>query len=265
MHTSMEPQKIAARLGQFIAGTGSATVPEAVRQEGKRSLLNFVGCALGVARSPSIEMALRVLLPFSGPDQVALLGRNERLDPLGAAFLNAIGGQPARLRRHASAHGHPSDRAGCAGGARAGRTRGLSGAAVLHAFILGAEVECRIGNAVSPGSLRPRLAHHLDLRRLRRRGGSAKLLGLDADADRPCAGHRGEPVGRAWSRICPAPRRTSASATPRGTGCSPHCWRSRATRRRRLRSRARSAGRVRWATSRRSRRSRTGWASGGNC
>ena len=29
--------------------------------------------------------------------------------------------------------------------------RGLSGAAMLHAFILGAEVECRIGNAVSPG------------------------------------------------------------------------------------------------------------------
>jgi 2-methylcitrate dehydratase PrpD len=32
-----------------------------------------------------------------------------------------------------------------------GEQRGLSGQAVLHAFILGAEVECRIGNAVSPG------------------------------------------------------------------------------------------------------------------
>jgi 2-methylcitrate dehydratase PrpD len=29
--------------------------------------------------------------------------------------------------------------------------RGLSGQALLHAFILGVEVECRIGNAVSPG------------------------------------------------------------------------------------------------------------------
>ena len=58
--------------------------------------------------------------------------------------------------------------------------RGLSGAALLHAFILGAEVECRIGNAVSPG-------HYARGWHITSTCGvfgsavaSAKLLGLDA-------------------------------------------------------------------------------------
>jgi hypothetical protein len=33
-------------------------------------------------------MALRVLLPLSGPDRVTLIGRREQLDPLSAVFIN---------------------------------------------------------------------------------------------------------------------------------------------------------------------------------
>ena len=36
-------------------------MPDALREEGRRSLLNFIGCALGVAHTPPVEMALRVL------------------------------------------------------------------------------------------------------------------------------------------------------------------------------------------------------------
>ena len=83
---------IGPQLGQFIAGSQWDSIPPAVREEGKRSLLNFIGCALGVAHEPPVEMALRVLLPLSGPQQVSLIGRKERLDPLGAIFLNAVAG-----------------------------------------------------------------------------------------------------------------------------------------------------------------------------
>ena len=139
------------QLGRFVAASRWEDVPEAVRHEGKRSLLNFIGCALGVADTPPIEMALRVLLPFSGPERVTLIGRAERLDPFGAAFVNAIG---ANLLDYDDTHLrtviHPTAPVAPAALALA-EQRGLSGAAVLHAFILGAEVECRIGNAVSPG------------------------------------------------------------------------------------------------------------------
>lgn len=137
-------------LGHFVAESAWVGLPEGLRHQGRRSLLNSVGCALGVARSAPVDMAVKTLLPLSGAERVSLLGRTERLDVLGAAFVNAIG---ANLLDYDDTHLrtviHPAAPVlpvvlGLA------EARGLSGAAALHAFILGMEVACRIGNAVSP-------------------------------------------------------------------------------------------------------------------
>ncbi len=58
--------------------------------------------------------------------------------------------------------------------------RGLSGAAMLHAFILGAEVACRIGNAVSPGHYARGWHITSTCGVFGSAAASAKLLGLDA-------------------------------------------------------------------------------------
>jgi 2-methylcitrate dehydratase PrpD len=140
-----------AALGSFVAATQWDSLPPELRHEAKRSLLNFAGCALGVASTPPIEMAVRVLTPLSGAERVTVFGRTERLDPLGAAFVNAIGGNLLDYDdTHLRTVIHPSAPVAPAVLALA-EQRGLSGADVLLAFILGAEVECRIGNAVSPG------------------------------------------------------------------------------------------------------------------
>ena len=139
------------RLAQFVAASRWDQLPPEVRHEGKRSVLNFIGCALGVAHAPPIEMALRVMTPLSGPDRVTVLGRPERLDPLGAAFINAVAGNLLDYDdTHLRTVIHPTAPVAPAALALAEQRR-LSGAAMLHAFILGAEVACRIGNAVSPG------------------------------------------------------------------------------------------------------------------
>src|SRR6478609_2624591 len=138
-------------LGEFVAASRWGSLSPALRHEGRRSLLNFVGCVLGVAAMPPIEMALRVLAPLSGADRVTLIGRAERLDPLGAAFINAIAGNLLDYDdTHLRTVIHPTAPVAPAALAVA-EQRGLSGAAMLHAFILGAEIECRIGNSVSPG------------------------------------------------------------------------------------------------------------------
>jgi 2-methylcitrate dehydratase PrpD len=142
---------VSEALGQFVADSKWDGLPPAVCHEGKRSLLNFIGCALGVARTPPIEMAMRVLTPLSGADRVTVLGRAERLDVLGAAFVNAVGGNLLDYDdTHLRTVIHPSAPVAPAVLALA-EQRGLSGASALHAFILGVEVACRIGNAVSPG------------------------------------------------------------------------------------------------------------------
>ncbi|HEX3989649.1 MAG TPA: MmgE/PrpD family protein [Acetobacteraceae bacterium] len=140
-----------ACLAHFIETSRWEALPEVLRHEAKRSLLNFVGCAIGVANTPPIDMAMRVLTRLSGADRVTVLGRRERLDPLGAAFINAIGGNLLDYDdTHLRTVIHPTAPVAPAVLALA-EQRGLSGADMLHAFVLGAEVECRIGNAVSPG------------------------------------------------------------------------------------------------------------------
>ena len=138
------------RLGRFVAETKWKDLPAAPRREAKRSLLNFLGCALGVARGAPVEMAVRVLEQFTGSAKVTLIGRTERLDCASAAFVNAVGGNLLDYDdTHLRTVIHPTAPVAPVALALA-EQRGLSGIEVLRAFILGAEVECRIGNAVSP-------------------------------------------------------------------------------------------------------------------
>jgi len=138
-------------LGRFVADSRWGTIPALLGHEAKRSLLNFFAGALGVARTPPIDMVMKVLLPFSGPAHATVIGRSERLDLLSACFVNAVS---ANLLDYDDTHLrtviHPTAPVAPAALALA-EARGLSGKQMLHAFILGAEIECRLGNAVSPG------------------------------------------------------------------------------------------------------------------
>src|SRR5215475_3749951 len=136
-------------LADLVAVTSWADVA-AQEHEAKRSLLNFFATALGSAHDPAVTIAMRTLLPFSGPATSAIIGRTERLDAMGAAFVNAIS---ANLLDFDDTHPetiiHPAAPVAAPVLALA-EARKFPGRDVLTAFILGVEVECRIGNAVSP-------------------------------------------------------------------------------------------------------------------
>jgi len=142
---------VAETLASFAHAIRPGELPPRVAHEGKRSLLNFIGTAIGVAYSPVVESAVRVLEPFSGSHLASLIGRHERIDPLSAAFVNAISGNLLDYDdTHLKTVIHPT--APVAPPVLAlSEARGYSGAAALTAFALGAEVECRIGNSVTGG------------------------------------------------------------------------------------------------------------------
>src|SRR3954449_8351147 len=145
-----ERQGAGATLGNFVATTSWADVA-AQSHEAKRSILNFFATALGSANDPAVTGALRTLLPFSGAATSAIIGRPERLDAMGAAFVNAISANLLDFDdTHLDTIIHPAAPVAAPVLALA-QARGFSGQAVLTAFILGVEIECRIGNAVSPG------------------------------------------------------------------------------------------------------------------
>jgi 2-methylcitrate dehydratase PrpD len=145
-----EAQGAGTTLADFVAVTVWADVA-AQSHEAKRSILNFFATALGSAYDPAVSAALRTLLPFSGAATSAVIGRPERLDAMGAAFVNAISANLLDFDdTHLDTIIHPAAPVAAPVLALA-QARGFSGQDVLTAFILGVEVECRVGNAVSPG------------------------------------------------------------------------------------------------------------------
>lgn len=150
MNTARDSEFAAARLGCFVAAIGSDDLTPALRHEAKRSILNFIGCALGVPSHDAVAMALRVMASFSGAPRCTVFARRERLDPMAAAFVNAVAGNLLDYDdTHLNTVIHPTAPVAPPVLALA-ESRGLTGAEVIAAFVLGAEVECRIGNAVSP-------------------------------------------------------------------------------------------------------------------
>src|SRR5262245_59241337 len=175
----MTPE-VTQTLARFVAATGWDDLPDTVRHEAKRSILNFLAGALAGCHEPPIEIALRSLQEFSGGEQATLIGRRERIDTLGAAFLNAASGNVFDFDdTHLPTVIHPTAPVAPALLALAERRR-TSGRDVLLGFVLGCEVECRIGIALSPGHYRRGWHITATCGVFGAAAGAAKLLGLDA-------------------------------------------------------------------------------------
>jgi 2-methylcitrate dehydratase PrpD len=137
-------------LAQYLVESRSATIPPAVLHEGTRSLLNWVGCAIGGSRHPAVNKAIAAIAPFSGTPQANVLGRVERLDAMSTALINGISSHVLDFDdTHLKTIIHPAGPVASAILAFS-QHRQVSGADLLRALVLGMESECRIGNAVYP-------------------------------------------------------------------------------------------------------------------
>lgn len=137
-------------LARFVAESRWEDVPEAARHQARRSLLNVVGTTLGGAADAASRRTVATMLPFSGAAEATLVGRPERADAMTAAFLNALAANVFDFDdTHPATIIHPSAPVAPPLFALAER-RPMSGRDLLHAFVVGVEVECRVGNAISP-------------------------------------------------------------------------------------------------------------------
>jgi 2-methylcitrate dehydratase PrpD len=142
--------EVTRALARYVVQSKAQDIPANVKREAVRSFLNWLGCAVGGSIHPTLDIALAAIRPFAGPAQAGVLGRRDRLDILNAALLNGISGHVFDFDdTHLKTIIHPAGPVAAAILAFA-EHRPVSGADFLHAFILGIEVECRIGNAVYP-------------------------------------------------------------------------------------------------------------------
>ncbi|HEX4133915.1 MAG TPA: MmgE/PrpD family protein [Bryobacteraceae bacterium] len=139
-----------ATLASWVASHRIETVPEDVRHEARRAIVNYLGCALGGSHDEAVDIAIRTLGPFSGPATAGILGRAERLDPLHASLMNGISSHVYDFDDTTPKnYMHPTSPLASALFAYASVNR-VNGHDFMQAFIAGFEAEMRIGNAVYP-------------------------------------------------------------------------------------------------------------------
>src|SRR5688572_13188642 len=151
--------ELTAALARFLARSRYEDIPESVRHEARRSMVNWMGCALGGARHEAVTAALNTLRPFVGPAQAQIVGRGDRLDCLNAALVNGMSAHVLDFDdTHLRTLLHPSVPVASALLALAERrplcgdasvdALVIGGNAFLDAFVLGVDVECRVANAM---------------------------------------------------------------------------------------------------------------------
>lgn len=137
-------------LARYIVNARYQDLPAPVRHQGVRTLLNWVGVAVGGSHHETVDIAISALAPFSGPRQASILGRRERFDVMNAAFINGVSSHIFDFDdTHLKTIIHPAGPVASAILALS-EYHPVSGQDFLNALLLGVETELRIGNAVYP-------------------------------------------------------------------------------------------------------------------
>ncbi len=177
-------------VADFVLTTTGDAIPEVVRHEAKRSLLNIIGCTIGGSRHAAVATLWRGVGPFAGAAHATLLGRAMRTDAVTAALVNTFASSINTFDdTHAEAIIHPS---GPVMGAvlAVAEIRPVTGAALLEAFALGVEMACRWSKAVSVAPATGIMAWSQTgiCSGVAAAAASARLLGLDAATTRRAIG-----------------------------------------------------------------------------
>jgi 2-methylcitrate dehydratase PrpD len=137
-------------LASYVVKNRWEDIPEDVRHEAKRALINVIGCAIGGSPHLAVTTAIRALSPFSGERTASIVGRPERLDPLHASLMNGISSHVEDYDDTTPKnYSHTSSPVSSAllAYASANHVRGRD---FVEAFILGFEAASRVGNVVYP-------------------------------------------------------------------------------------------------------------------
>jgi len=183
-------------LAKFVATHPSRGWSDEVESEAHRTLLNWVGCAVGAARHESVEAALAAVSMLEPSAQATVLGRTDKLDMASAALINGISSHTFDFDdTHLKTIIHPAGPVASAVLALAEVTR-ASGRQVIDALVLGIDVACRIGNMMYPDHYDRGWHITGSTGMLGAAAGCARLLALDEDRTAMALGiAASQPVG----------------------------------------------------------------------
>ena len=77
-----------SNFAEFCAATTFDQLPDTVRHEAKRGIIDWFGCAIAGSQHATIDLLMKGLSNFGSARTVPVIGRRERLGPLEAAMAN---------------------------------------------------------------------------------------------------------------------------------------------------------------------------------
>ncbi len=153
---------VTAEIARFITTTKLKDIPGDVQEMAKGFILDGIGVTLAGTTEKGNRIIRDHVRDLGGKPEAQLLGTRQRAPVRLAAFANAAAGHAMDYddtqlsTSKESTYGlltHPTLPVLC-GALPLGEKLGLSGKAILHAYIVGVEVECRIADAINPAHYR---------------------------------------------------------------------------------------------------------------
>ena len=145
-HAGVEVTRV---LAEFVADTKSEAIEEDARIQARRAMLDTLGVTLAGAAEDASEIVAAMVKEQGGAQETAVLGHGFRAPAAEAALVNGTSGHALDFDDVSmSMRGHPSVPLVPAILAL-GEKLGSSGREVIDAFVLGFEVQCKIGRLIS--------------------------------------------------------------------------------------------------------------------
>ncbi len=148
--TAVAQPPVTRDLAAAIVAFGLGDLPESVLHEAKRSLFNVLAVAVGASAHPGVDSILRVGRETGGTAVAPIVGRSVRADAHFSALANGFAAHVDDYDdTHLATVIHPAAAIAATLLALAPSTA-PGGAAAMRAFVLGCEVQLRLGVAISP-------------------------------------------------------------------------------------------------------------------
>jgi len=142
--------KVTEKLALFALETSYRSFPKDVIHQGKRCFLDLLGVALGGSKQPLSQILVKTVKEVGGKPQATVWGHGLKTSVMNAALVNGAMAHALDYDdTHTGSLGHPSAPMIPAVLGLA-EWKGLSGKSALEAYILGFEVETRIGMGMGP-------------------------------------------------------------------------------------------------------------------
>jgi 2-methylcitrate dehydratase PrpD len=195
------------RLASYASAESFATLPEATVRAARRAILDTLGVMLAGANEDTSVRARALIEHRRANDEATVAGTPLRASMEDAALVNGVAAHALDYDDvQASLSGHPSVPVLPAALALAERER-ASGAALITAFVVGVEIEAKLGRAVNPAHYEVGWHATSTLGVFGAAAAAGKLLGLSS-----------EPMARA---LAIAASMSSGIKANFGTDCKP--------------------------------------------